>query len=173
MVLNSMVPVRACVEKLIGVVNDTVALPDPAAGLTVTQSGALTSQVVFEVTALVVVTTPAVGFHAVTGTVNVGATKPGWLTVNVLVTIGLPTVLVNDTVALRATVVGFGSAVTTTVPFPVPALGAIVNQELVAHVPPTLQDVFEVTATDNVPPAIAGGLQFAVGAMVSVAATPA
>jgi len=45
--------------------------------LTVTQLGAFTSQDVFEVTVLVVVTTPAAGFHAAVDTVNVGGTNPG------------------------------------------------------------------------------------------------
>jgi len=66
-VLNSIVPVRGAVEVLACVVNVTVALPNPDDGLTVTQPGADTSQGVFDVTALVVLTTPAPGFHAVTG----------------------------------------------------------------------------------------------------------
>ena len=57
--------------------NDTVALPEPVVGLTVTQLGAVTCQDVFEVTALVVVTAPAAGFHAVVDTVKVGGTNPG------------------------------------------------------------------------------------------------
>jgi len=72
-----MLPLRSAVEGLAWVVSDTVALPEPVAGLTVTQAGAVTSQEVFEVTALVVVTTPTPGFHAVVGTVKVGGTNPG------------------------------------------------------------------------------------------------
>jgi len=66
-VLNSITPVRGAVEGFANVVNRTVALPDPDDGLTVTQSGADTTQGVVDVTVLVVLTTPAAGFHAVTG----------------------------------------------------------------------------------------------------------
>ena len=66
-----MLPLRSAVEPFAWVVTDTVALPEPLDGLTVTQAGAVTSQEVFEVTALVVVTTPTPGFHAVVGTVKV------------------------------------------------------------------------------------------------------
>jgi len=76
-VLNSMTPVRGAVDVLAWAVSDTVALFDPLTGLTVTQLGAVTCQDVFEVTVLVVVTTPAAGFHAVVDTVKVGGTNPG------------------------------------------------------------------------------------------------
>jgi len=76
-VLSSTVPLRGAVEVFAGTVNDTVALPDPLTGLTLTQLGAVTCQDVFDVTALVVVTAPAAGFHAVVDTVKVGGTNPG------------------------------------------------------------------------------------------------
>jgi len=53
-------------------VNDTVAFPDPTDGVTVTQPGANTCQLVFDVTARVTVAPAAAGFHTVTGTVKVG-----------------------------------------------------------------------------------------------------
>ena len=76
-VLNSITPVRGAVELFAGTVNDTVALPDPAGELTVTHSGAVTSQLVLEVTALLIVTPPATGFHTPVGTTRVGGTSPG------------------------------------------------------------------------------------------------
>jgi len=137
-----MVPVRGAVEVFASVRITTVAVPDPDDGVTVTHSGAVTSQLVFEVTTLDKLTTPAPGFHAVVGTVN---TSPGCVTVIVLVTTGRPTVLVNTTVALRATAVGFGSAVNTTVPLPLPVTGVTDSQLLAIQVPVTCQSVFEVT----------------------------
>jgi len=155
-------------------VNDTVALPDPNDGVAVTQSGANTCQEVFDVTARDTVAPPTTGFHAVVGSVNVGATRPGWFTVMVRVVAGLPTVEVNNTVALRAWVVGFGCAVTTALPLPVPLDGLTVNQELVAHVPRTSHSVFEDTATFSVPPATAGGAHVvADGVIVNATADPA
>ena len=165
-----MVPVRGAAEGFAWAVSDTVALPEPVDGLAVTQSGVETSQDVFEVTALVVVTTPAVGFQTVVGTVK---TRPGWLTVMVLVISGVPTVLVNTTVALRATAVGFGSTVITTVPLPAPLVGVTVNQLAVVHVPVTCQVVFEDTLIVCVPPVLAGGFHTVAGLTVNVAATPA
>jgi len=169
-VLNSTVPVRGAVEVFAWAVNDTVALFNPVDGLTVTQLGAVTSQLVFEVTALVVVTTPAAGFHAPVGTVK---TNPGCDTVIVLLIAGLPTVLVNITVAERATAVGFGAAVNTTVPSPLPEVGATDSQEAPVQVPATCQSVFEDTAIDWVPPVPAGGAQVVAGATVNVAGSPA
>jgi len=64
----------------------------------------------------------------------------------VLVIVGLPTVLVKVTVALRATVVGFGAAVNTTVSLPLPVVGVTDSQVLVVQVPATRQSVFEDTA---------------------------
>jgi len=62
-----------------------------------------------------------------------------------LVTVGLPTVLVNVTVALRAVVVGFGRAVNTTVPLPFPLVDVTDSQVVPAQVPPTRQSVFDDT----------------------------
>jgi len=169
-VLNSMVPVRGAVEGLACAASATVALFEPLTGLTLTQSGAVTSQDAFDVTARVIVTTPAPGFHAVVGTVN---TKPGCDTVIVLVIAGLPAVLVKTTVALRVTAVGFGSAISTTVPLPLPVAGLTLNQELAVQVPATRQSVLEDTAIDALPPVAAGGAQLVDGDTVRVAATPA
>jgi len=93
----------------------------------------------------------------------------------VLVITGLPAVLVNTTVAVRAVVVGFGSAVTiTTPPLLPPPVELTDNHEAAAHVPPTLQDVFANTFTPNWPPAIAEGAHVAAeGESVSVGTTPA
>jgi len=94
--------------------------------------------------------------------------------VTVLVVAGLPNAEVNNTVALRAFVVRFGSAAKTTLPLPVPLDGLTVNQELASHVPATRHSVFEVTATFSVPPAIAGGAHVvADGAIVNTTAAPA
>ena len=86
---------------------------------------------------------------------------------------GLPTGLVKVTVALRAVVVGLACAVITTVPSPVPVVGATVNQLLVDQVPATRQSVFEATAIDVAPPLIAAGVQLFDGDTVKVAVTPA
>jgi len=67
------VPVRCDTAVFAAVLNSSVALPVPLDGVTVTQLGAVTCQDVFEVTALVMVTTPAPGFHAVVATSRVGA----------------------------------------------------------------------------------------------------
>jgi len=148
----------------------TVTLPDPVAGFAVTQLGAVTSQLVFEVTALVVLTTPAAGFHAVVGTVNI---KPGCVTVIVRVVTGRPTVLVNTTVTLRATAVGFGCAVNTTVPSALPATGATDSQLLAVQVPVTCQFVFEDTLIVWLPPAPGDGAQTVVGDTVNMTGAPA
>jgi len=58
---------------------------------------------------------------------------------------GLPTVLLNITVAVRAAVVRFGAAVNTTAPLPVPMAGVTVNQLLALQLPATRQSVFEDT----------------------------
>jgi len=72
-VFNSIVPLRCDTDVLAAVLNSTVTLPVLLAGVTVTQLGAVTCQDVFDVTALLAVTTPAPGFHAVVDTSNVGA----------------------------------------------------------------------------------------------------
>jgi len=85
-------------------VNVTEPLPDPVAGATVNQlapAETLTAQVVFDVTDRASVPPAAATSHAVVGEiVKVGATG-AWFTVTVLVTGGLPAVVVNVTVALR------------------------------------------------------------------------
>jgi len=91
----------------------------------------------------------------------------------VLVTVGLPTGLANVTVALRATVAGFGRAVNTTVPSLVPVVGVAVSQVEVDQVPATRQSVFEDTVMVWLPPVAAGGVQVVAGATVKVAVTPA
>jgi len=68
-VVNTTGPDRAEAVVLASVVNATDPLPVPLDGLTVTQLGAVISQEVFDVTARVIVTTPAVGFHAVVGAI--------------------------------------------------------------------------------------------------------
>jgi len=172
--VNTTVPVREVAPALAWVVNTTDPFPEPPDGLTVTQLGAVTTQEVFEVTVRVLDTTPAVGFHAVVGAiVKVGGGGAAWLTVMVLDIAGLPTVLLNITVALRIEVVRFGSAVNTTVPSPLPVDGDTDNQGLVVQVPVSRQSVFEDTAMVWLPPLIAVGFQTVVGETVNVAGTPA
>jgi len=67
--VNTTVPLRAAVPVLASVVNTTDPFPVPPDELNDTHSGPVTTQVVFEVTALVLDTTPAVGFHAVVGAI--------------------------------------------------------------------------------------------------------
>ena len=86
---------------------------------------------------------------------------------------GLPTVLVYVTVALRATVVGFGSAVITTVSLPLPVVGVTDNQLLAVQVPATRQSVLEDTVMVWLPPAGPDGFQTVVGVTVKMAVTPA
>jgi len=85
-------------------VNVTEPLPDPAPGATVNQlapAETLTAQVVFDVTDRGLVPPAAATSHAVVGEiVKVGAAG-FWFTVTVLVTCGLPAVVVNVTVPLR------------------------------------------------------------------------
>ena len=67
--VNVTVPVRAAVPVLAAVVNTTDPFPVPLDGLNDTQSGPVTTQLLFEVTDRVLATTPAAGFHAVVGAI--------------------------------------------------------------------------------------------------------
>jgi len=80
---------------------------------------------------------------------------------------------VNVTVALRAVVVGFGRAVNTTVPLPLPLVGVTDSQVVPVQVPATRHAAFEDTVMVWLPPAIADGAQLVAGDTVRVAATPA
>ena len=85
-------------------VNVTEPLPDPVAGATVNQVApveTLTAQVVFDVTDRGLVPPAAATSHAVVGEIVKAGAAPTWFTVTVLVTCGLPAVVVNVTVALR------------------------------------------------------------------------
>jgi len=140
-VVTVTVPLRCDTVVFAWVLNSTVTLPVPLDGVTVTQLGAVTCQDVFDVTALVMVTTPAPGFHAVVATSKVGAT-PAWVTVKDLVTCGLPFVVFNSMVPVRCDTAVFAAVLNSTVALPVPLDGVTVTQLGAV----TCQDVFEVTA---------------------------
>ena len=93
--------------------------------------------------------------------------------VMVLVMVGLPVVLVNATVALRARVVGLAWAVIVTVLLAVPVVGVTVSQVEVVQVPAMRQSVLEDTVMVWLPPVAAEGFQVVAGATVRVAVTPA
>jgi len=173
-VVNVTVALRALVEVFVAAVNVTEPLPVPLVGAAVNQlapGDTLTAQVVFDVTDRGLEPPATATSHAVVGEiVKVGAAG-AWFTVTVLVTCGLPAVVVNVTVALRELVEVFAAAVNVTEPPPVPVSGATVNQLAPAETL-TAQVVFDITDRGLVPPATATS-HAVVGEIVKVGATGA
>jgi len=163
--VNTTAPVREVAPVLTWVVNTTDPFPVPLDELNDTQSGPVTTQLLFEVTVRVLVTTPAVGFHAVVGEmVKVGGGGAACVTVNERDTCApIVLVVVNTTGPLRAEAVVLASVVNTTEPFPEPPDGLTVTQLGAV----TTQLLFEVTVRvlDTTP---AVGFHAVVGAMVKV-----
>jgi len=142
---------RAAVAVFAGAVKVTDRLPVPVAGVAVTQAAFEdTVTDVFDVTATAV-EPPATGaVQDDAEMVNVGATYPGCVTVNVRVTTGVPELVEKISVADRAVVEVFACAVKVTDLLPVPVAGDTLTH---AAFDDTDTDVFDVTATAAEPPA--------------------